>query len=151
MAGAFTGQQLATFYQDIGSSTLVPVPGVPYLDHVAVSADGRKIAGWVGQKTEIIDLTARTMQDVLPGRFTLPIAWSADGKNLFVTTMGHPDYSIIKLDPTTERSTSWRMIVPQRTDAFMGLSAVVAAPDADAYAYSAEVNLSRVYVVSGVA
>ena len=124
---------------------------MPYLDHVAVSADGRKIAGWVGQKTEIIDLTARTMQDVLPGRFTLPIAWSADGKNLFVTTMGHPDYSIIKLDPTTERSTSWRMIVPQRTDAFMGLSAVVAAPDADAYAYSAEVNLSRVYVVSGVA
>jgi WD40 repeat protein len=151
VAGSFAGQDLAIYYQEISNRTLVPVPGAPYLDHVAVSADGRKIAGWAGTKTEVVDLVTGTTQPVLPGRLTLPIAWSADGKRLFVATMGHPDYSILKLDPATDESTSWRMIVPQKSDAFMGLSAVVVAPDADAYAYSAEVNLSRLYVVSGVA
>jgi DNA-binding winged helix-turn-helix (wHTH) protein/dipeptidyl aminopeptidase/acylaminoacyl peptidase len=151
VAGSFAGQHLGIYYQEIDSPTLLPVPGAPYLDRVAVSPDGRKLAGWIGTRTEVVDLTAGTTHPILPGRLTLPIAWSADGKNLFVATMGHPDYSIIKLDPATEQSTSWRMIVPRISDAFVGLCGVVVAPDADAYAYSAEVNLSRLYVVSGFA
>jgi hypothetical protein len=80
----------------------------------------------------------------------MPVVWSADSENLFVLSKGQSAYPILKLNVATDQSATWRTIVPNKTDAFMGLSSIVAAPASGAYAYSASHELSRLYLVHGL-
>jgi DNA-binding winged helix-turn-helix (wHTH) protein len=150
VGGAYPCQPLAISVLDEASGKIVPVPNAPYLDYVAISPDGRKIAGRLTGRTELFDLATKTTQRLLPESQSRPVVWSADSESLFLLSTGHSAYPILKLNVTTEQSAPWRTIVPHGADAFMGLSAIVAAPASGAYAYSASQESSRLYLVHGL-
>jgi DNA-binding winged helix-turn-helix (wHTH) protein/Tol biopolymer transport system component len=150
VGGAYPCQPLAISVLDEASGKIVPVPNAPYLDYVAVSPDGRKIAGRLTGRTELFDLATKTTQRLLPESPSTPVVWSADSESLFLLSRGHSAYPILKLNVTTEQSATWRTIVPHGSDTFMGLSAIVAAPASGAYAYSASQESSRLYLVHGL-
>lgn len=150
VGGAYPGRPLTICSMNQSNGALVPIPAAPYLDYVAVSPDGTKIAGRLTGHTEIFDLATKTTHRLLPEASSLPIGWSADGKNLFLVSMDQPAYSILKLNVATGQSRPWKTIVPQNKETFIGLAAIVAAPASGAYAYSASQQLSRLYLVDGI-
>lgn len=147
VGGAYPGQPLMIAYQNIATGT---VADAPYLDSVAISPDGTRIAGRVTDTTEIFDLSTKTVQRLPPGVHGTPVAWSANGKSLFLLTSDHSVYSIVEFSTATAKITSWKTIAPQDAATFMGLAGIAAAPNSDAYAYSAHLTLSRLYVVDGL-
>lgn len=151
VGGSYPGQPLTICYQTLRDGKLESVPGAPYLDYVAVSPDLTKIAGWLSEKTEIFDLSTRTVRQVMPECQTMPMVWGADSKDLFLLSASQPTYSILKLNIGTYHSSSWKTLLPENLEAFMGFASVVAAPKADAYAYSAHQSMSRLFVVDGLA
>jgi DNA-binding winged helix-turn-helix (wHTH) protein/Tol biopolymer transport system component len=150
VGGAYPSQPLTICLLDEASGKLVAVPDAPYLDYVAISPDRRKIAGRLTGRTEIFDLATKTTHRLLPESPSTPVVWSADSEDLFLVSSNHSEYSILKLNVATERSATWRTIVPHSSDAFMGLSAIVAAPASGAYAYSSSRESSRLYLVHGL-
>lgn len=150
VGGAYPGQPLMIAYQNIATGTLAPLADAPYLDSVAISPDGTKIAGRVTDTTEIFDLSTKTVQRLPPGVHGTPVAWSANGNSLFLLTSDHSVYSIVEFSTATAQITSWKTIAPQDAATFMGLAGIAAAPNSDAYAYSAHLTLSRLYVVDGL-
>ncbi len=149
VGGSYAGKPLMIAYQAIGTGIVRPIPDAPYFDYVAISPDGTKIAGGVGGATEIIDLPSKSTHRLPPGGLTLPLVWSADGKSLFLLTACQSNYAIVQLSMATHRSTSWKTIDAQDAT-FIGLAGIAAAPNSGAYAYSANLNLSRLYVVNGL-
>ncbi len=150
VGGAYPGQPLTISVLDEISGKLVPLPDAPYLEHVAISPDGRKIAGRLTGRTELFDLATKTTHRLLPESPSMPLVWSADSENLFLVSANRSEYPILKLNVSTEQSATWRTIVPNSTDAFMGVAAIVAAPASGAYAYSASQESSRLYLVHGI-
>jgi DNA-binding beta-propeller fold protein YncE len=84
-------------------------------------------------------------QPLLPGERVAPVAWSADGANLYVATLGDKPDRILKVNLRSGRRELRKTIAGPG----LHLSSVVAAPEADAFAYSSEFSLSRLYVVDG--
>jgi hypothetical protein len=150
VGGAYPSQPLMVGTLDETNGRVVSLPDVPYLDTVKISPDGRKIAGRLTGRTELFDLATKTVQPLLPGSPSMPVVWSADSASLFVLSKEQSAYPILKLNVATEQSATWRTIVPSSTDAFMGLSSIVAAPASGVYAYSASQASSRLYLVHGL-
>jgi DNA-binding winged helix-turn-helix (wHTH) protein/WD40 repeat protein len=148
VGGSYQGQPLETAFQDIKTGKIEPITGVPYLDSAALSPDGTKLAGRSNAETVIFDLTTKNMERV-PSH-SEPIVWSDDGHSLFLLTSNPAPYSIVAYNLSTKQFTAWKTIVPQNAAAFAGLAGVAAAPDCGAYAYSAHLKLSRLYLVDGI-
>lgn len=150
VGGSFAGQPLLIAHQNISTGTVLPIVDAPYLDSVAISPDGTTIAGRLADKTEIFDLSTKAIQPLPAALQDTPVAWSADGKSLFLLTSSHSVYSILEFFIPTGTITSWKTISPQNAATFVGMAGVAAAPNSDAYAYSAHLNLSHLYVVDGL-
>ncbi len=150
VGGAYPSQPLTISVLDEASGRLAPIPDAPYLDYVAISPDGRKIAGRLTGRTETFDLATKTTHRFLPDSPSMPLVWSADSENLFLVSTNHSAYPILKMNVATQQSATWRTIVPESTDGFVGLAAIVAAPASGAYAYSSSQESSRLYLVHGL-
>ncbi len=151
VGGSYPGQPLTICYQNIADGKLVPITDAPYLDYVAISPDETKISGWADGKTQIFDLITKTVHRVLPQASTMPVVWSADGRSLYLLSSKDCSYySILKLNIDTDQAVSWRTIAPQNAGTFAGLAGVAVAPNSNAYAYSLNLELSRLYLVDGL-
>ncbi len=150
VGGSYAGKRLMIAYLNVASGKLVPVAGAPYLDYASLSPDETRIAGQVDGKTQVFDLATKTLRPVLPQISAIPVAWSGDGKSLYLLAWRDCTYSIVKLRIDTGQVTSWKTIAPKNAFTFEGLAGIAAAPNSDAYAYSYNLRLSRLYLVNGL-
>ncbi|MBV8865869.1 MAG: winged helix-turn-helix domain-containing protein, partial [Acidobacteriaceae bacterium] len=150
VGGSYPGQRLTICFQNIADGKLIPIADAPYLDEVAISPDKTKISGRLDGKTQIFDLVTKTVHSVLPQLSTMPVAWSADGRSLYLLSLKDYSYSILKLNIDTNQAICWRTIAPQDAGTFAGLAGFAAAPNSNAYAYSLNLKLSRLYLVDGL-
>jgi len=149
VGGAFPQEPLTMCEQSLAGGKPVPLSGSPYMDYVEISPDGSKIAGFAGSQVTVFDVNSRVSRPLALGDAALPLAWSGDGKDLFLLMGRGAPYRIARVDLATGRTTDWKTIAPKETPGFAGLTAAVAAPEAGAYAYTAQQNLSRLYLVEG--
>ncbi len=150
VGGAYPGKALAICKQSIEPGKPVPMSGIPYLDLVSLSADGKRVAGVdSSDRTLVFDVVNKTALTTIPETARLPVAWSKDGIHLYVVTRCDSMYMISKLNVTNGKSEAWKAISTDDSSGFAGLASVVAAPEAGTYAYSSHISFSRLYVVDG--
>jgi DNA-binding winged helix-turn-helix (wHTH) protein/Tol biopolymer transport system component len=153
VGGGHPLEPLTICEQPIDGGKPVPLNGPTYMDDVAVSPDGSKIAGNTGNQVIIFDRRSNTSRALAKTDSAIPVAWSKDGNDLFVLTFGNSTNNatnrIVKIDLRSGEVETWTTIAPSNAPGFEGLGGAVAAPDADAYAYSSHLDLSRLYVVDG--
>jgi eukaryotic-like serine/threonine-protein kinase len=147
VGGAFPREPLTICQQSLDGGKPIPLSGAPYLDYVQISPNGSAIAGLTGGHIVIFELNNKASRPLALHSAALPLAWSSQGLFLLMST--DAGYAIARADLATSEVTPWKTITPNQTSGFTGLTAAVAAPDANAYAYSAKQDLSRLYLVEG--
>jgi hypothetical protein len=136
------------FRQSLDGSAPKPVSGVPYLDNPAIAPDGERVVGLSGRDLLLVNVCDRSVQPLPFERVALPVAWSADGRSLFLADMSATPPSLLKFELGSKSVTTWKSLQnPQSSSAQLG--GVAAAPDIGAYAYSIYQDISRLYVVDG--
>lgn len=150
VGGAYPGQPLITADQNIGTGQIAPLAGAPYFENAVISPDGMSIAGRVSDVVEVFDVKTSAVQRLLPELNAIPVAWSTNGKRIYLLAFANSSYPILECNLTNGQSAPWKTIEPPDALDFSGLAGVAVAPDSGAYAYSANVGLSRLYVVDGL-
>lgn len=145
VGGAYPLEPLTICKQLLNGGTPIAVANVPYMDYVEVSPDGSRLAGVSGSQVQVFDLRSGKIEPILAGERAIPVAWSGDNENLYATTLGDKPDRILKVNLRSGRREIWKTIGGSGGH----LTALVAAPEAGAFAFSTEVNLSRLYVVAG--
>lgn len=150
VGGAYPGEPLIICTQMLSGGSPVPITGTPYLDFVAVSPDGSRIAGVDGSGLcsmfAIFDQAARQISS---GLDAFPIAWSSDNADLYALMSHESGYRILRINPRTGNLTVWKTIRIGDLPGALGLAAIAMAPATGAYAYSTAFDLSSLYLVDG--
>jgi len=149
VGGAYPGAPLMIGKQALAGEKPKPVKGVSYMDYVAVSLNGAKIAGVLNNRLAVFDLTAQPVRKALPDFSAMPVAWSEDGHHLYAARIDETTTELVSLALDTGQVEPWKTIPASKSPEFAGLASVVAAPQAGTYAYSRHLNLSRLYLVDG--
>jgi DNA-binding winged helix-turn-helix (wHTH) protein/Tol biopolymer transport system component len=150
VGGAYTGELLTICTQTLDGGKPAPVNGLPYMDFVAVSPDGMRIAGATTSDAGLVfDLANHSARQLSPGLNALPIAWTLNNRDLYAVNFRDSVYRIIKTNPTTGKVELWKTITLGDQAGVIGLAGLVIAPATGAYAYSTNLNLSRLYLVDG--
>ncbi|HEY1951115.1 MAG TPA: winged helix-turn-helix domain-containing protein [Bryobacteraceae bacterium] len=147
VGGAFPQAPLTICRQSLDGGKPIPLSGAPYLDYVQISPTGSTIAGLTGGHVVVFELNNKASRPLELHGAALPLAWSSQG--LFLLMSKDAGYQMARADLATGAVMPWKTIAPNETQGFAGLTAAVAAPDANAYAYSAKQDLSRLYLVEG--
>jgi hypothetical protein len=149
VGGAYPGKPLMICRQLLQDGSLQPVDGVPYMDDVALSFDGSEIAGMLNGQTAIFHLLSGKLHKVLTDIPWMPVAWSVDRHSLYCARLNGPTTELLKVDAETGQAVRWKTISTNGIVGFAGLASIVAAPEAEVYAYSTHLNLSRLYTLDG--
>jgi len=145
VGGAYPLESLTISKQSLVGGTPVSLAGAPYMDYVEISPDGSKLIGVIGTRLQIFDMHSGQSQPFLPGERAAPVAWSADGANVFVATIGNKPDRILQVNLRSAKQEVWKTIAGPG----LSVTSVVVAPEAGAFAYSTEFFLSRLYLVDG--
>lgn len=145
VGGAYPLEPLAIYKQFLNGGTPVSLANAPYMDYVEVSPDGSRLAGVAGSHLQLFDMRSGQSRPLLPGERAAPVAWSADGANIYVATLGDKPDRILKVNLQSGQHEIWKTIAGPG----LHLTSVVAAPEAGAFAYSSEFFFSRLYLVDG--
>ena len=142
---------LRLYVQDLkgGSPTPLPVDVQPFW--IAVSPDGKSIAGRSRDGKFVIQpLSGGPPHVVEAGKPLLPIRWTADGRRLFAfrTGSGVPN-EVLTVDISTGGSEPFHEIKPSEPEAMVKLNRVVMSDDGKRIVYSYHRSLSELYIVSG--
>jgi len=118
----------------------------------ALSPDGRQVAA-VGPdgKGYFFPVAAgepKMIAGLLAGE--TPVAWSADGRSLYVYRGGELPAEVYLLEITTGRRTLWKQLMPPDPAGVEYVGPVLPAPDGKAYAYGYRRLLSDLYLVEGL-
>jgi hypothetical protein len=97
----------------------------------------------------VFDLANHSARQLSPGLNALPIAWTLNNRDLYAVSFRDSVYRIIKTNPTTGKVELWKTITLGDQAGVIGLAGLVIAPATGAYAYSTNLNLSRLYLVDG--
>lgn len=116
----------------------------------AISPDGSQVAALdPARRLTVYPLDGgegRTVSGTEPDE--RPVAWSSDGRSLFVLTPGVPA-RVSRVEVATGARTPWRELLPSDPTGIVRISPVLVTPDGQSYAYSYGRFLSTLYVVTG--
>jgi Tol biopolymer transport system component len=120
---------------------------------LAISADGARIAA-VGGKPSGISIWSDTgvRQQLVPGSSSndRPVAFSADGKSLWLFRRGEVPAHIDRLDIATGERRPWKELVPPEMAGVYSIIELTITPDGQSYFYSYTRLLSQLYLVRGL-
>ena len=77
-----------------------------------------------------------------------PIAWSSDGRSLFVYKLGEVPATVSKLDLATGRKQPLKQLVPPDVSGVTDISSILVTPDGNNYVYEYGRTLSDLYLVN---
>jgi DNA-binding winged helix-turn-helix (wHTH) protein len=150
VGGAFPGEPLGIYTQLLEGDKPVPLNGLPYMDFVAMSPNGLRIAGVTARDTGMVfDLANHSARQMSPSTNAFPIAWSTDGKDLYAVDHRDSVYRIVKTNLQTGKVQLWKRLAVSDQAGIIGVAGIAVAPATGAYAYSTSSNLSRLYLVDG--
>jgi WD40 repeat protein len=117
---------------------------------IAISPDGKQIA-LVGadQKPSVLTVDSGETRPI-PGLDAgeAPIAWTNDGRSLFVYRLGEVPATVKRLDLATGRKQLWKQLVPPDVSGVTDISSVLITPDGNNYVYEYGRTLSDLYLVN---
>jgi Tol biopolymer transport system component/predicted Ser/Thr protein kinase len=117
---------------------------------IAISPDGKQVA-LVGadQKPSLLTVYSGEIRPI-PGLDAgeAPIAWTSDGRSLFVYRLGEVPTTVNRLDLATGRKRLWKQLVPPDVSGVTDISYVLITPDGNNYVYEYGRTLSDLYLVN---
>jgi len=117
---------------------------------IAISPDGKQVA-MVGadQKPALLTVESGEIHPI-PGfdAGEAPIAWTSDGRSLFVYRLGEVPATVNRLDLATGRKELWKKLVPPDVSGVTDISSVLITPDGNNYVYEYGRTLSDLYLVN---
>jgi Tol biopolymer transport system component len=150
--GAPSGGNARTYVQDLEGGA--PRPLTPENAWaVSISPDGEWVAA-IGAEPGIVlwpvagGEEPRPVPSSLPG--DRPVAWSADGRSLWVFRRGEVPAEVWQLDIATGRRQLWRKLQPPDPDGVYSINDFRVTRDGRAYAYSYKRVVSQLYLARGV-
>ncbi len=150
VGGAYAGEPLTICTQLLGGGSPVPVTGMPYLDFVAVSSDGSRVAGVDGNASCIMfAISHQAARQISTALDAFPVAWSSDNADLYALMSRESVYRIVRIDPQTGNLNLWKTITVGDSPGALGLAGIAMAPTTGAYVYSIGFDLSSLYLVDG--
>lgn len=150
------GHDLRVYVQDIESGQPRPIsPEKPFAydpPGLAVSPDGKLVVFTTGNEDSFVAYPVDggapyTIAGLRRGDW--PIAWSADGRSLFVFQFEHTPADVYVVDLRTGKRRLWRTFIPPDPAGVVGVEPVLTA-NGEFYSYDYDRKLRELYVVEGV-
>jgi Tol biopolymer transport system component len=118
----------------------------------AVSRDGRFVAGIGPDSKGYLYPVSGGDPHAIAGfeQGEVPLAWTSDGKGLFVTRPGERPARIVRLDVTTGQRTPWKELMPLDSAGVQNIGPIRITPDGKTYVYGFQRRLSDLYLVEGL-
>ena len=147
--GLGTDQKLYVYVQPLDGVAHAISPGGE-LEGLVISPDGHTIATALDRKVCLLKLNGGA-PETPPWAVSseVPIAWSSDGKALFIVKHD-PTQAIDRVEIATGVRTPWKALVPSDGAGVISVLAVRLLDDGRSYAYSYERQLSQLLVVTGL-
>jgi len=117
---------------------------------LAISPDGKQVAIVGGdQKPALLTVESGETRPI-PGLEAgeAPIAWSSDGRSLFVYKLGEVPATVNRLDLATGHKQVWKQLVPPDVSGVTDISSVLITSDGNNYVYEYGRTLSDLYLVN---
>ena len=152
-SGTEANHGVRLYVQDIASNkvTAISPEGTNGLSF-ALSPDGRSVAAagpdGKGYFFPVASGEPKPILGLLPGES--PVAWSADGRSLFVYRSGELPAKVYSLEIATGHRALWKQLMPPDPAGVEYVGPVLPAPDGKAYAYGYRRLLSDLYLVEGL-
>ena len=149
--GRERGRDLRSYVQDVKEGA--PRPLTPENTRaLSISPDGQWAAA-IGpaQAISLWPVTGgppRTVEGSQPG--DRPVAWSADGRSLWLFRRGEVPAYVFRLDIATGRRLLWKTLVPPDAAGVYSIIEFEITPTGHAYFYSYTRLLSQLYLVRGL-
>jgi len=155
VAGIESGHGARLYVRDVegGAARLVsPAEIRVTFTGITVSPDGKSATAPLPDGTasifSIAEGKARPIAGLSPGE--TPIAWSEDGKALFVSHPQGLPARIFRLDPVTGERSLWKEISPSDPAGVFGVDPVRLTPDGKSYVYSYRRTITDLYLTQGL-
>jgi serine/threonine protein kinase/Tol biopolymer transport system component len=118
----------------------------------ALSPDGRLVAAVGPDGKGYLFPVASGEPKLIPGLLAgeAPVAWSADGRSLYIYRGGELPAKIYRLDIASGSRTLWKQLMPPDPAGVEYVGPILPAPDGTAYAYGYRRLLSDLYLVEGL-
>lgn len=151
VTGSESGKGARSYVQDRDGGA--PRPLTPEGTRaLSISPDGLWVAA-VGSDNAISlwpvgSGSSRVLQGSEPG--DRPVAWSADGRSLWLFRRGEVPTNVFQLDIATGRRALWRPLVPPDPAGVYSIIEFKVTPSGHSYFYSYTRLLSQLFLVSGV-
>ena len=150
-AGDEPGKGVRLYVQDLNSGQVKAITGEGVNGSlIAISPDGKQVA-MVGpdQKPAMLTVESgeiRPIAGLHAGE--APIAWTSDGRSLFVYRLGEVPASVNKLDLATGQRKLWKQLVPPDVSGVTDISSILITSDGNDYVYEYGRTLSDLYLVN---
>ncbi|MGA2415764.1 MAG: protein kinase [Candidatus Sulfotelmatobacter sp.] len=150
-SGDEPGKGVRLYAQDMGGGAPKPITNEGVNGSlIAISPDGKQIA-FVGadQKPALLLVESGEIRPISAlGVGEAPIAWSSDGRSLFVYRLGEVPATVNKLDLATGRKQTIKQLVPPDVSGVTDISSILITPDGNNYVYEYGRTLSDLYLVN---
>jgi Tol biopolymer transport system component len=152
-SGTEANHSVRLYVQDITTNQVSPIsPEGTNGMSFALSPDGLQVAAigpdGKGYFFPINTSGPKPINGLLDGE--TPIAWSADGRSLYVYRGGELPAQVFMLEIATGRRTLWKQLMPPDAAGVEFVGPVLPTPDGKAYAYGYRRLLSDLYLVEGL-
>jgi len=152
-SGTESNHGVRLYVQDIATNKVATISpeGINGLSF-ALSPDGQ-LAAAVGPDGKgyffpIASGEPKAIPGLLAGE--VPVAWSSDGRSLYVYRGGELPAKVYRLEIDSGRRTLWKQLMPPDPAGVEYVGPVLPAPDGKAYAYGYRRLLSDLYLVEGL-
>jgi hypothetical protein len=128
-----------------------PISASGEVDGFTLSPDGSTVAVTLDRHPLLIKIAGGPAQPLPSGQYyEFPIAWSDDGRSVFMADMGAVGSRISQVDVATGTRTPWKTLLPSDSAGVTTVRFVRMRHDGRSYAYSYVRRLSQLFIISGL-
>jgi hypothetical protein len=148
MLGHEADKPLRLFLQEMGGEPRPLGPDGLRVTGDALSPDGSVVAATSNGKSILVPLDGSAVRELGGlGPSQAPLAWTSDGKSLFVANAPTVPLVIQRYELSSQKLEKWRSLEPPDPAGILELGRVSIARDGEVYVYESYRLLSDLYVI----